>query len=300
MQTIGRFAPSPTGSLHFGSLVAATASYLAARTENGRWLLRIEDLDKPREQPGAADHIIQTLAAFGFEWDGEILYQSRRLAAYQAALSALTPHTYPCTCSRKAMQQAGHYGNLGLIYAGTCRSQTQSPTTQQYAIRLRTHDEPVCFHDAIQGDYCQRLASELGDFVIRRADGLFAYQLAVVVDDAFQGVNQIVRGADLLDNTPRQLYLQHLLGFAQPRYAHVPLAVSSDGQKLSKQNLAPAISTAQGLQTLTAALRFLGQNPPPAHAFASFTELWDWAIAHWCTGQVPRVTTQCLPIMPLG
>ncbi len=256
MLTIGRFAPSPTGSLHFGSLVAATASYLAARQAGGKWLLRIEDLDKPREQPGAANAIIQTLADYGFEWDGDILYQSQRQEAYHVALAALQTHTYSCTRSRKGL-----------------------PTLP--AIRLRTHDDPICFTDTIQGEYCQHLASDVGDFVLLRADGLFAYQLAVVVDDAFQGVNQVVRGADLLDNTPRQIWLQHLLGFAQPTYAHVPLVLNEYGQKLSKQTLAPAINTNQRIPTLVAALRFLRQPCPDAHEFATLTDCWNWAITHW-------------------
>jgi glutamyl-Q tRNA(Asp) synthetase len=267
--------------LHFGSLVAAVASYLAARQNRGRWLLRIEDLDKPREQPGAAHSIIQTLAAFGFEWDGNILYQSQRLSAYQETLASLQAHTYPCTCSRKDIQQQGHMGKYGLIYPGTCRTALFTPHLPQHSVRLRTLDDPICFIDRIRGKYCQRLASELGDFVILRADGFFAYQLAVVVDDDFQGVNQIVRGADLLDNTPRQIYLQQLLGYPQPSYAHVPLVLDQHGQKLSKQNLAPAISPTQCLQTLVSALRFLGQTCPDANNFATLTEFWDWAIVAW-------------------
>jgi len=254
--TIGRFAPSPTGPLHFGSLVAATASYLAARQPQGRWLLRIEDLDKPREQPGATANIIQTLDAYGFEWDGEILYQSQRQDAYQAALATLQMHTYSCTRSRKGL-----------------------PTLP--AIRVRTPDDPICFTDNIQGNYCQRLSRDVGDFVLLRADGLFAYQLAVVVDDAFQGVNQVVRGADLLDNTPRQIWLQQLLGLPQPNYAHVPLVLNEFGQKLSKQNLAPALNTRERLQTLVSALRFLQQPCPDACEFSSLSACWDWAIVHW-------------------
>lgn len=256
MLTVGRFAPSPTGPLHFGSLVAATASYLAARQAQGRWLLRIEDLDKPREQPGSVTSIIQTLKAYGFEWDGDILHQSQRQAAYQAALSALQAHTYSCSRSRKGR-----------------------PTLP--AIRLRTPAHPICFTDGIHGEYCQCLSRDVGDFVLRRADGVFAYQLAVVVDDAFQGVNQVVRGADLLDNTPRQIWLQQLLNLPRPNYAHIPLVRNALGQKLSKQNLAPAISTGECLQTLVAALRFLQQPCPDACEFANLSACWDWAIAHW-------------------
>lgn len=292
MPVVGRFAPSPTGPLHFGSLVAATASYLAARQAGGKWLLRIEDLDKPREQPGAADSIIHTVAAYGFEWDEEILYQSQRLDAYHAALASLHDHTYPCTCSRKDIQIHGRVGEYGLIYPGTCRHQPSSNPSRQHAIRLHTHDEPICFNDQIQGEYCQRLESEVGDFVILRADGLFAYQLAVVVDDAFQGVNQVVRGADLLDNTPRQLYLQQLLGFPQPDYAHVPLVLNQQGQKLSKQNLAPAIRTSDCLHTLVACLHFLGQDCPDAADFPNLSQCWDWALAHWDITKIGKAQVQ--------
>jgi glutamyl-Q tRNA(Asp) synthetase len=291
LSVIGRFAPSPTGVLHFGSLVAATASYLQVRQARGRWLLRIEDLDKPREQAGATEQIIQTLRAFAFEWDGEIVLQSQRQAAYYHALHQLKPFLYACDCSRKVLQQTGRLGAYGWIYAGTCRA--KALTCTHAAIRLRTHEQIWQFTDLIRGDYAQNLAQELGDFVILRADKIFAYQLAVVVDDAYQGVNQIVRGADLLDNTPRQLYLQHLLGFRQPTYAHVPLVIDAQtGQKLSKQNLAPAIHAQAGLNTLVSVLRFLGQQPPNAYEFANLNEFWDWAIANWSLQAVPKVQTQ--------
>ena len=291
MTVIGRFAPSPTGALHFGSLVTATASYLQVRQARGRWLLRIEDLDKPREQAGATEQIIQTLRAFAFEWDGNIVLQSQRQAAYSHALHQLTPFVYACHCTRKVLQQTGRLGAYGWIYAGTCRAKQLAFT--HAAIRLRTHEQIWQFTDLIHGDYAQNLAQELGDFVILRADKIFAYQLAVVVDDAYQGVNQIVRGADLLDNTPRQLYLQHLLGFAPPTYAHIPLAIDPQtGQKLSKQNLAPAIHAQAGLNTLVNVLRFLGQQPPNAHEFTNLNEFWDWAIANWSIQAVPKVQTQ--------
>lgn len=284
MAIVGRFAPSPTGLLHFGSLLAATASYLAARQAGGRWLLRIEDIDRPREQPGAATSIIRTLAAYGFVWDDPILYQNQRLAAYQAALGQLQEYIYPCTCSRKSLQSHSKMGKYGLIYPNTCRDRT-TPAEQPHAIRVRTHDQPICFTDSIQGTYCQRLASEVGDFVVRRADGLFAYQLAVVVDDAYQGVNQVVRGMDLLNNTPRQIYLQQLLGLPQPSYAHIPLALNAAGQKLSKQNLAPPLpdthSQQTHLQMLVACLRFLNQPCPDASKFANLNAFWNWAIANW-------------------
>lgn len=288
MLPIGRFAPSPTGLLHFGSLVAAVASYLAARSAGGRWLLRIEDLDKPREQAGASAGIIRVLGEFGFCWDGDVLYQSQRHQAYQDALDTLTNNTYACTCSRKVLQREGIPGKYGMIYPGTCRHRHEHPPNTPYAIRLRTNDTPLAFYDLVQGNYQQHLRSEVGDFVIRRADGLFAYQLAVVVDDAYQRINQVVRGADLLDNTPRQLWLQQLLGFPHPCYAHIPVVLGKDGQKLSKQNLAPAITTENRLQHLVAALRFLGQNCPDANAFPTLDSLWDWAIQHWDMGKIPR------------
>lgn len=291
MSVIGRFAPSPTGALHFGSLVAATASYLQVRQARGRWLLRIEDLDKPREQTGATAQIIQTLRAFAFEWDGEIVLQSQRQDAYYHALHQLTPFVYACDCSRKLLQQSGRLGAYGWIYPNTCRHKQLAP--EHLALRLQTPDQVWQFTDLIRGHYAQNLAQEIGDFVILRADRIFAYQLAVVVDDAYQGINQIVRGADLLDNTPRQLYLQHLLGFAQPTYAHVPLAIDSKtGQKLSKQNLAPAIDAKTSISTLIQVLRFLGQNPPAATDISQLSELWDWAIAHWSIQAVPTVQTQ--------
>lgn len=296
MLTVGRFAPSPTGPLHFGSLLAATASYLAVRQAGGKWLLRIEDIDKPREQPGATESIIRILGEFGFSWDADILYQSQRISAYQEVLAALRPYTYPCICSRKDLQTLAQSGQFGLIYPGTCRDKTHHPDDGQYAVRLYTKNTPICFNDLVRGIYCQRLASESGDFVIRRADGLFAYQLAVVVDDAFQGVNQVVRGADLLDNTPRQLWLQQLLEFPTPSYAHIPLVIGEDGQKLSKQNLAPAITTEKKLDTLVTVCRFLGQPCPDASAFVTLNSFWDWAIAHWRMENVPRVHTLPYPV----
>ena len=293
MLTIGRFAPSPTGPLHFGSLVAATASYLAARHVSGRWLLRLEDIDKPREQLGAADNIILTLANYGFEWDEAILFQSQRLEAYTKALQSLKDFAYACTCSRKTLQQNSLVGPYGLIYARTCLNRYhQGLPDSPYAIRLFCPAVVIGFQDAIQGNYSQQLSHDIGDFVIKRADGLFAYQLAVVVDDAYQGVTQIVRGADLLDNTPRQIYLQQLLGYATPSYAHIPLVIDHKGQKLSKQNLAPALPMHQRLETLVRVSHFLGQDSPPAEAFYSLADYWDWAIAYWDINKVPRVL-QC-------
>lgn len=289
MNYIGRFAPSPTGLLHFGSLLAATASYLQARSQQGQWLLRIEDLDKPREQAGAADAIIQTLAAYGFEWDQSIVFQSQRLAAYTDTLNHLKSFIYACRCSRKQLQTFANHGSFGLIYPGTCRYKNLA-LSAPLAIRIRTNDQAICFNDQIQGFYCQNLERELGDFVIRRADQIFAYQLAVVVDDAWQGITEIVRGSDLLDNTPRQIYLQQLLGYSTPRYAHIPIAINALGQKLSKQTLAPALTTQthELLNNLVKALQCLGQTPTEAPSFSTLKECWDWAIAHWDLSKIPK------------
>lgn len=292
MTYIGRFAPSPTGLLHFGSLLAATASYLQARSQQGQWLLRIEDLDKPREQAGAADAIIQTIAAYGFEWDQSIIYQSQRIAAYTESLNNLKPFIYSCNCSRKLLQALANHGNFGLIYPGICRYK-HLVLSEALAIRIKTLDQPIYFYDHIQGSYCQNLARELGDFVIRRADQIFAYQLAVVVDDAWQGITEIVRGSDLLDNTPRQIYLQQLLGYSTPSYAHIPIAINALGQKLSKQTLAPALTTQthELLNNLGKALQFLGQTPADAHSFSTIKEFWDWAIANWDLNKIPKQLT---------
>ncbi len=294
MSYIGRFAPSPTGLLHFGSLLAAIASYLEARSQHGLWLLRIEDLDPPRIQPGASAAIIQTLANYGFEWDRSIVFQSQRLAAYQEALRALAKHTYPCTCSRKQISLLATCGTYGPIYPGTCRQRRAIPG-QQHAIRLRSQDRSLCFQDKLQGLYCQNIRTDLGDFIIRRADTVFAYQLAVVVDDGWQGVTQVVRGSDLLDNTPRQIYIQTLLGLPAVEYLHIPVAVNAHGQKLSKQTQAPALGTAAIVQNLCKALSFLGQSPPKATDFDSLNTFWDWAIAHWQPTAIPRQLTQREP-----
>ena len=295
MSYTGRFAPSPTGLLHFGSLLAATASYLDARSQQGRWLVRIEDLDKPREQAGATASILQTLSSYGFEQDGEIILQSQRLDAYHEALRLLSGHIYACTCTRKQLIKTARNGTYGIIYPGTCRHRAPPSPKQPRSIRLRTNGQPICFQDQIQGLFCQNLQQEIGDFIVRRSDGLFAYQLAVVVDDAWQGITHIVRGADLLDNTPRQLYLQQLLGYPTPAYAHIPLAMNAHGQKLSKQSHAPAITAAHKLENLCAALNCLGQTPPAAKEFGSLRECWDWAIRHWVISKAPRSIQNMLP-----
>ena len=237
---VGRFAPSPTGPLHFGSLVAGVASYLQARARNGQWLLRIEDIDPPREQPGATGLIIEAMERYGFEWDGDIIYQSVSAEEHDAALSTLLEReqAYPCGCSRRDLAEAPR-GALGIIYPGTCRAGCDAEET---AIRLITTNETIQFNDALQGPQSQALERESGDFVIRRRDGLVAYHLAVVVDDALEGVTDVVRGIDLMDSTPRQIWLQRLLGYRTPTYAHIPVITHENGDKLSKLTGAPGIS----------------------------------------------------------
>ena len=287
---IGRFAPSPTGPLHFGSLIAAVASYLEASANNGKWLIRIEDLDKPREMAGAADDILRTLEGFGFEWDDEIVYQSQRTEAYEETLQTLKSRNlvYPCTCSRKEIADSAlEIGLEGAIYPKTCLTHAPQANSQA-ALRAITLDENIRFNDAIQGEISQNLAKQIGDFVLKRADGFFAYQLAVVVDDAAQSITHVVRGADLLDSTPRQIYLQQLLDLPTPYYAHVPITVNAQGEKLSKQTLAEPISMRLAGQQLFDALRFLGQNPPTETQNATLGAMWRWAFANWSLATIPR------------
>lgn len=284
----GRFAPSPTGSLHFGSLVAAVGSYLDAKSSRGEWLVRIEDLDPPRIVSGAADDILRTLEALGLLWDGEVMYQSRRGEAYREALEQLQCQgaLYPCNCSRREIADSTLKASSSLVYPGYCRDGMRSGRTE-HALRVRTDDVPIEFHDRLQGPCIQRLASEAGDFVLRRADGLYAYQLAVVVDDAAQGISDIVRGADILDSTPRQIYLQNLLGLANPSYLHLPVAVNIQGEKLSKQTLAPPIETGFPLPLLFKVLEFLGQDPPRELLQGELASFWSWAIEHWAATKIP-------------
>ena len=287
----GRFAPSPTGPLHFGSLVAAVGSYLDARAHGGEWLLRMEDVDTPRNVPGAAAGILATLEAYGFEWDGPVLWQSRRFEAYAAALERLIAAglAYGCTCSRKEIADSGSHPAIdgGLAYPGTCRDGLPAGRTAR-AWRLRVNDEPLAFVDRLQGRVLQHLESDVGDFVLRRADGLFAYQLAVAVDDEFQVISDVVRGADLLASTPRQIWLQRCLGYATPRYAHLPVASNAASEKLSKQTLAPALDVGQAGPTLVRALNFLGQGVPAELSAAPPAEVWTWALAHWSFAAIPR------------
>jgi glutamyl-Q tRNA(Asp) synthetase len=277
----GRFAPSPTGPLHFGSLVTAVGSYLEARSRNGKWLLRIENLDASREVPGASEAILRTIELLGMEWDGEPMYQNQRNAVYEAAVFALESHrlAYPCFCSRKEIADSSIRGIEGPIYPGTCRAGSNKKRTA--ARRLRTDNALIEFTDALHGRIRQRLESDIGDFILCRADGVFAYQLAVVVDDAEQGITHVVRGEDLLNSTPRQIYLQRLLGYPTPHYMHLPVVTNARGEKLSKQTCAPPVDISHPVPQLMMALRFLGQAPPAELAKSSVTTLWEWATYNW-------------------
>jgi glutamyl-Q tRNA(Asp) synthetase len=284
----GRFAPSPTGPLHFGSLVAAVGSYLEAKSRDGAWLVRMEDIDPPREMPGAADAIFRTLEAYGFEWDDPVLYQSRRGELYDAALEKLDNDglLYPCACTRKEIADSALQGIEGPVYPGICRYGLLEGRTPR-AWRVRVNADEITFEDAVQGAICQNLSQDIGDFVLKRADGYYAYQLAVVVDDAAQGITHIVRGADLLDSTPRQIYLQRLLNLPTPVYAHLPVAVNAAGEKLSKQTLALPLDVACPVPALHQALNFLGQAVPAELATGDLAELWRWAHVHWRLAAVP-------------
>ncbi len=275
----GRFAPSPSGLLHLGSVVTAVASFLDARASGGRWSLRIEDLDRQRERPGAGDAILRELERLGLGWDGPVLRQHTRLAAYREAVASLgrTGAVFACACSRR--------DSGGGPYPGTCRTR-ELPWQDGFALRLSVPDRVLQVSDRLQGTYRQHLALDCGDFVLWRADGEPAYHLAVVVDDAWQGITDIVRGADLLDSTPRQVHLQHCLGLPQPRYAHVPLVLDADGRKLSKQTLATAVSTTSASQVLSGALDFLGLSVPATLRAAPPAEILGWAKMTWSLATV--------------
>ena len=291
----GRFAPSPTGPLHFGSLVAALGSYLDAKANHGAWLLRIEDIDTPRVMPGTADHILRTLEAFGMAWDGPVLYQSTRAEAYHAALEQLRTlgALYACACSRREIADSAVHGIDGPVYPGTCRVGLP-PGRAARATRVRTQSMPGAadaytrFDDGVQGPIMQDVEHAVGDFVVARADGSIAYQLAVVVDDAAQGITHVVRGADLLDSTPRQILLQGLLQLPTPHYAHLPVALNEQGEKLSKQTLAAAVDPDKPVPALLRALAFLAQAPPIALQQANLAEVWAWARENWRLSTVGR------------
>jgi glutamyl-Q tRNA(Asp) synthetase len=286
---IGRFAPSPTGLLHIGSLLTALASYADARAQGGRWLVRMEDLDPPREMAGAADDILRTLEAFGFEWDGGVAYQSRRYDLYHEALGRLKAKglVYPCDCSRKDWQAAARAGADGFVYNGCCAGlDPQRALHKTPAWRVRVPDEIIGFDDAVVGHYAQNLAHDIGDFVLLRADGFWAYQLAVVADDAAQGITHIVRGQDLLVSTPRQLWLQRALDAPEPHYAHLPLLVNGAGQKWSKQTLAPALDLGAREALLRQVMAYL--KLPAAPEVGRPQDLLAWAVRHWDMAKVPK------------
>ena len=279
----GRFAPSPTGPLHLGSLVTAVGSFLQARQQNGHWYVRIEDIDTPRVVVGAAQAILSTLVRFGMTWDGDVIFQSQRISAYQEILADLQAKhlVYPCTCTRKQL--------AGTIYQGQCRQRVLTNETR-YAWRIKTDARILHFIDAIQGQQSGCVESEIGDFIIKRSDGLFAYQLVVVVDDAAQNITHIARGADLLDTTLRQIYLQQQLGYPMPNYTHFPVLVNEQGKKLSKQTFASSIEHQPPLPLLIQVLTLLGQTIPAELYHVNLQTFWDWAIQHWDVQKVPRLS----------
>lgn len=283
---VGRFAPSPTGPLHFGSLIAAVASYLDARANSGRWLVRMEDLDPPREPPGAADQILSQLQQLGFRWDGEVLYQSARLETYGKVLQQLQDqgHCYCCDCTRSQIRA------MGSIYNGSCRHRS-TPLQGEYAIRLKTESATITIDDLVQGRYQQNIGEETGDFVIFRKDKLFAYQLAVVIDDEFQGISHIIRGFDLIDSAPRQIYLQRLLHYSTPAYGHVPIIIDEQGKKLSKQHFAAPIDVENAEQLIHQSLMFLGQAPPDSNKHTDSGSQLQWGIENWDIQAIPKLAT---------
>ena len=282
----GRFAPSPTGPVHYGTLIAAVGSYLQAKSNKGKWLIRMEDVDITRKVAGSDVDILKTLEVFGFEWDEKIIYQSEQTAHYEQALEQLISQSlvFPCLCSRKQLSKSA-----STIYPGTCRKR-QLPEKNEHALRLRSKNISIEFNDAVMARQSQNIKQQCGDFVIKRRDGLFAYQLAVVVDDALQNISEIVRGADLLDSTPRQIYLQQLLNYPTPDYCHLPLAVDNSGNKISKSEGATKIDLQHKEQQLVSVLDFLGQNPPDELAQSSINDIWLWATEHW---DVTQVSSNC-------
>ena len=292
----GRFAPSPTGPLHFGALVAAIGSYLDARHRHGEWLVRIEDIDPPREMPGAADVILRTLEAFALEWDGPVVYQSRCGERYAAAMEYLERNgfLYGCACTRREIPDSGMLGSGAPVYPGTCRAGLPPGRTAR-SLRVRVDDGGIGVQDRLQGYTHQRLGETTGDFIVRRADGLVAYQLAVVVDDGAERISHIVRGADLLDSTPRQIHLQRLIGLPEPEYLHLPVAVNAAGEKLAKQTRAREIDPSKANTILRDVLHFLNQPLPDAAENATPVELLRWATEHWDVQSIPAGRTLPCP-----
>lgn len=289
---IGRFAPSPTGPLHLGSLFTAVASWLHARQHGGQWLIRIEDLDPPREQAGASQHILETLHQWGLESDGTIMRQSQRLPAYEQALqSLLSKHqAYACGCSRKQIASAQLEGPEGWRYNGHCRH-NPADTTKQHSIRLDSRGEPITFVDELQGPQTESPEQLYGDFALKRADGFIAYQLAVVVDDAAQGVSHVVRGIDLLSSTSRQIRLQQCMQLPTPQYCHLPVIVAANGQKLSKQNLATPVSQYYQTNTMQLILNLLGLSLPSSLRDSSAPTVLEWAVEHWQATALEKISS---------
>ncbi len=287
---VGRFAPSPSGPLHLGSLVAAIASFLDAKANKGLWLMRMEDLDPIREPPQAASEILTALENLGLHWDQQVLYQSQRLDAYQTVLDDLGKQglTFACICSRQQIKAAGG------VYPGTCRQQSAAPLTA-HAIRLLVADITINFDDIFQGQQQQQIKQEVGDFVIKRKDQLFAYQLAVVVDDYYQGITHIIRGTDLMESTARQIFLQQELHYPRPYYGHIPIIINDQGQKLSKQHFAKAIDSSKPEKQLYLALNYLGQNPPAELIYENVEKILSWAITNWKRDLIPSCSE-----IPLG
>jgi glutamyl-Q tRNA(Asp) synthetase len=279
---IGRFAPSPSGDLHLGSLFTAVASFLEARSHGGQWLLRIEDLDTPREIKGAASRIMDTLAAFGFEWPEPVLRQSARIAVYQSVINELEQRglIYRCRCSRRDLREEERY-------PGTCR-ELHWPADTAAALRLRVDAGVIHFEDALQGSFRQDVARSVGDYILQRRDGIIAYALAVVVDDAAQGITHIVRGADLLDSTARQIYLQRELNLPTPVYTHVPVLMEAGGSKLAKSRRSIALDPQAAGRQLCAVLALFALPVPPDLHGAGLRSIWKWAQEHWASGRLSR------------
>jgi glutamyl-Q tRNA(Asp) synthetase len=279
---IGRFAPSPTGPLHFGSLYTALAGFLQVRSQHGLWRLRIDDLDTPRNVKGSADAILKTLEVFGLHWDGEVYYQSRHIDVYEHSINELQKNKliYPCACSRKTLAAGAGRQAQSDIYPGICRDR-QTPVDGPHALRIKTDHRIITFQDDLQGLIADDLAGQYGDFIVKRKDQIIAYQFAVVIDDDLQQVNHIVRGFDLLDATSKQIYLQQLLGLSTPGYMHVPVIIDAQGYKLSKQSQAAAVDLTSPHRVIFGLLSLLKQNPPIELQQVPVTELLSWAIAHW-------------------
>jgi glutamyl-Q tRNA(Asp) synthetase len=280
----GRFAPSPTGPVHYGTLIAAVGSYLQAKKNHGEWFIRIDDIDTCRVVDGADDDILRTLEHFGFEWNGNIIYQTQQIESYQQALEQLKSQSlvFPCLCSRKQLAKTD-----SSIYPGTCRHHSL-PEKKEHALRVLSQDINIEFNDIVMGQQLQNIKQHCGDFIVRRRDGLFAYQLAIVVDDAAQNITEVVRGADLLGSTHRQIYLQQLLNYSTPGYCHLPLAVDNLGNKISKSGNAAKVDIKNKENLIINALNFLGQRPPDDLIKSQLNDIWLWAIKHWNVADVPK------------